>query len=90
MQHMGNKLAKLIERAKKVSEPDTAFATIAWEELGVTEDQSYVLIGESVLDHYKHIDTENPDNMIFLASITHLLVENMVLQLEILRRDKGN
>jgi hypothetical protein len=81
-----SKLAHLIERAKDVDK-GYAYTTINWEELGVTEDQSYVLIGESVLDHWKHIDIENPDNLLLLASMTHLLVENMVLQLELLRRD---
>lgn len=67
---------QLVELAMEVESVDP----IDWGMLSISEEESYRLIATSILEH------KDIDKNILLAIITKLTVENMVLNLKLLKR----
>jgi hypothetical protein len=57
---------------------------IDWGMLSINEEDAYKLIAASVLDNYLLTDKENRD-ILMLATVVKLVVENFVLNLKILK-----
>ncbi len=72
----------LVEIAKEVENQDP----IDWAYLNVSEDNVYRLIASSVLEQYANWRESENSDMIILATITKLIVENFVLNSLLLRR----
>ena len=67
---------QLVELAMEVESEDP----IDWGLLAINEEEAYRLIAMSILEH------KDIDQNVLLAIITKLTVENMVLNLKLLKR----
>ncbi len=72
---------QLVELAELIESSDP----IDWGMLNVSERESYSLIANSILDNYLMTDAESRD-MILLATVIKLTVENFVLNLKLLQK----
>ena len=70
----------VIELAREVESGDP----IDWADLNISEEDAYKLIASSVIENYQK--SRNP--LIQLAVITKLTVENFVLNLRLLGKEK--
>lgn len=68
--------------AELAKESDTIDPDI-WNYLSVSRDEAYELMASSVLEMANGIDDENAVLPVIMASMTHLLVENFILNLYI-------
>lgn len=76
-----NLTEQLVELAEQIEMGDP----IDWGMLSINEHDSYVLIANGVLDSYLSNDPDCRD-MILLATVVKLSVENFVLNLKLLQR----
>lgn len=67
---------ELVELSKEVSQGDP----IDWADLAVDEEQAYTLVAMSVLESLQYMPSE-----VLLATVTKLTVENMVLNLKLIK-----
>jgi len=73
-----NKVALIVELAKEVAVGDP----ICWDNLSLDEDAAYGMMAASILEHAESMPMESRD-IIMLATITKLVVENFVLNLRL-------
>ena len=72
---------QLVELAKEINSVDP----IDWSTLEINEDNAYALIADGVLENYLSTDTDSRD-MMLLAVVVKLTVENFVLNLKLLQQ----
>lgn len=70
---------QIIELAKEVEMLDG----IDWADLPINKDHVYQLIGSQVCEVFEHIANEEDGEAILLATVTKLVVENFVLNLQV-------
>ena len=70
---------QLVDLAEQIETTDP----IDWGMLAIGEHESYTLIATSVLDNYLGLDPDSRD-MMLLAIVVKLTVENFVLNLKLL------
>ncbi len=80
-----NLVDQLVELAKEIESEDP----IDFGMLNVDEDVAYRLMATNVLEMYLNNDKDDRD-MILLATVVKLTVENFCLQLEKVKRNKYN
>jgi hypothetical protein len=73
---------EIIELAKEVELSDE----IDWADLPLDKDRIYQIIGSQTYELYEHYSQSENGEAILLATITKLLIENFVLNLQV----KGN
>jgi len=78
---MMNLTEQLVELAEQIEMGDP----IDWGMLSIDEHDSYMLIASGVLDSYLGTDPDSRD-MILLATVVKLTVENFVLNLKLMQR----
>lgn len=69
----------LVDLAKAVGEGDP----IDWSDLNMSEDQTYSLIASSVIEQFSQWKQSGDTELVMLATITKLVVENFVLNLKL-------
>lgn len=72
---------QLVELAKEIDSVDP----IDWSTLEISEDNAYALIADGVLENYLSTDADCRD-MMLLAVVVKLTVENFVLNLKLLQK----
>ena len=72
---------QLVELAKEIDSVDP----IDWGTLEISEDNAYALIADGVLENYLSTDADCRD-MMLLAVVVKLTVENFVLNLKLLQK----
>lgn len=72
---MAYTLEQVVELAKEVELGDS----ISWEGLNVDRDRVYQLIGSQVYEIYQTWENSSDKELIMLATITKLVIENFVL-----------
>jgi len=80
---MANKTApspveQLVNLAKTVQVNDT----VDWSKINVKEDEAYNMMAQSVIQQMAGVDPDH-QNVILMATVTKLLVENLVLNLQV-------
>lgn len=80
---MGNKTApspieQLVNLAKTVQVNDT----VDWSKINVKEDEAYNMMAKSVIQQMAGVDPDH-QNVILMATVTKLLVENLALNLQV-------
>jgi hypothetical protein len=73
-------LEQLIDIAAAVEEGDP----IDWDKLEKGQQETFKLIGTSVLEMFDKEVYTDTDRLMVLATITKLLVENMILHLKVM------
>lgn len=78
-------IEQLVELAKEVETNDP----IDWNDLNISEDHAYNMIANQVMSDYLQ---RNPDEheIVMLATITKLIVENFTLNIRLLQEQKRN
>lgn len=76
-----NLTEQLISIAREIENTDP----IDWGMLSISEDAAYELMAGSILENYLAMDADSRD-MILLATVLKLTVENFVLNLQLLKR----
>lgn len=74
---------------------DVAFAVedgdpIDWGVFKQGKEQALKLIGTSILDQFDKDNYTDSDRLIVMATITKLIVENMILHTKLLQIEKNN
>ena len=78
-----NLIEQLVELVKEIETEDP----IDFAMLQIDEDTAYTLMATSILEMYLSNDADSRD-MILLATVVKLTVENFVLNLKLLQNDK--
>ena len=76
-----NLTQQLVTLAKEIGSEDP----IDWAMLAVDEDTTYEMLASSVIENYLSNPKEDRE-MLMLGTITHLVVENFVLNLRLLQK----
>jgi hypothetical protein len=76
-------LEQLIDIAASVEEGDP----IDWGRLNQGQQETFKLIGTSVLEMFDKDYNNDADRLIVLATITKLIVENMILHLKLMEKN---
>jgi hypothetical protein len=76
-----NLTEQLVELAEQIESSDP----IDWGMLSINEHDAYMLIAGSVLDSYLGTEPDSRD-MILLATVVKLTVENFVLNLKLMQK----
>ena len=76
-------LRTLVDIALSVEEEDP----IDFGVLGQTKESAFNMVGASVLEMFDKPDYTDDDKLILLSTITKLTVENMILNMKLLRGD---
>lgn len=74
---MQNKQLAELAKESETIDPDI------WNYLSVSRDEAYELMASNVLEMVNNIDDNNAIVPVIMASMTHLLVENFILNLYI-------
>jgi hypothetical protein len=77
-------LDQLIDIAAAVEEGDP----IDWDRLERGQQETFKLIGTSVLEMFDKEVYSDTDRLMVLATITKLLVENMILHLKVMDKNE--
>ena len=77
-------LEQLIDIAAAVEEGDP----IDWDRLEKGQQETFKLIGTSVLEMFDKEVYSDTDRLMVLATITKLLVENMILHLKVMDKNE--
>jgi hypothetical protein len=77
-------LEQLIDIAAAVEEGDP----IDWDRLERGQQETFKLIGTSVLEMFDKEVYSDTDRLMVLATITKLLVENMILHLKVMDKNE--
>jgi hypothetical protein len=77
-------LEQLIDIAAAVEEGDP----IDWDKLERGQQETFKLIGTSVLEMFDKEVYSDTDRLMVLATITKLLVENMILHLKVMDKNE--
>ena len=77
-------LEQLIDIAASVEEGDP----IDWDRLEKGQQETFKLIGTSVLEMFDKEVYSDTDRLMVLATITKLLVENMILHLKVMDKNE--
>jgi hypothetical protein len=77
-------LEQLIDIAAAVEEGDP----IEWNRLEKGQQETFKLIGTSVLEMFDKEVYSDTDRLMVLATITKLLVENMILHLKVMDKNE--
>jgi hypothetical protein len=77
-------LEQLIDIAAAVEEGDP----IDWDKLERGQQETFKLIGTSVLEMFDKEVYSDTDRLMVLATITKLLVENMILHLKVMDQNE--
>jgi hypothetical protein len=77
-------LEQLIDIAAAVEEGDP----IDWDKLERGQQETFKLIGTSVLEMFDKEVYSDADRLMVLATITKLLVENMILHLKVMDQNE--
>jgi hypothetical protein len=77
-------LEQLIDIAAAVEEGDP----IDWDKLERGQQETFKLIGTSVLEMFDKEVYSDADRLMVLATITKLLVENMILHLKVMDKNE--
>jgi hypothetical protein len=77
-------LEQLIDIAAAVEEGDP----IDWDRLEKGQQETFKLIGTSVLEMFDKEVYSDTDRLMVLATITKLLVENMILHLKVIGKNE--
>jgi len=77
-------LEQLIDIAAAVEEGDP----IDWDRLEKGQQETFKLIGTSVLEMFDKEVYSDTDRLMVLATITKLLVENMILHLNVMDKNE--
>lgn len=72
---MAYTLEQVVELAKEVELGDS----ISWEGLNIDRNRVYQIIGSQVYDIYQTWENSDDKELIMLATITKLVIENFVL-----------
>jgi hypothetical protein len=56
--------------------------------LGQTKESAFAMVGSSVLEMFDKTEYNDDDKLILLSTITKLTVENMVLNIKLLRGEQ--
>ena len=75
-------LEELVALAKEVEAEDP----IDWGMLNVDEDEAYRLMGLSVIEMYNDWKATGTPEVVMMATVLKLIVENFVLNLKLLQR----
>lgn len=62
---------------------------IDWGDLAISESAAYELIANQVYEQYKATENIKGERLVLLATITKLAVENFVLNLKLLKQNRG-
>ena len=73
----------LVDIAMSIEEEDP----IDFGILGQTKESAFAMVGASVLEMFDKREYNDDDKLILLSTITKLTVENMVLNMKLLRGD---
>jgi len=71
-------VANIVELAQEAAKVDP----VDWQNLKISPAQTYQLMASSVLEQFEHLPDESR-NIIAMATITKLLVENYILHVKI-------
>jgi hypothetical protein len=74
-------LVTLVDIAMSIDEEDP----IDFGILGQTKESAFAMVGASVLEMFDKTEYNDDDKLILLSTITKLTVENMVLNIKLLR-----
>jgi hypothetical protein len=77
-------LVTLVDIAMSIDEEDP----IDFGILGQTKESAFAMVGSSVLEMFDKADYNDDDKLILLSTITKLTVENMVLNIKLLRGEQ--
>lgn len=78
-------LEELVALAKEVEAEDP----IDWSMLNVDEDEAYRLMGLSVMQMYDDWKATGTPEVVMMATVLKLIVENFVLNLKLLERSRN-
>jgi hypothetical protein len=78
-------LEQLIDIAAAVEEGDP----IDWDRLEKGQQETFKLIGTSVLEMFDKDYNNDDDRLVVLATITKLIVENMILHLKLMEKNNA-
>jgi len=78
-------LDQLIDIAASVEEGDP----IDWGRLNQGQQETFKLIGTSVLEMFDKDYNNDDDRLVVLATITKLIVENMILHLKLMEKNNA-
>lgn len=76
-------LEELVALAKEVETEDL----INWDALNVDKDEAYTLMGLSVMEMYDHWRSTGTPEVVIVATVLKLIVENFALNLRLLQRN---
>ena len=77
-------LVTLVDIAMSIDEEDP----IDFGILGQTRESAFAMVGSSVLEMFDKTEYNDDDKLILLSTITKLTVENMVLNIKLLRGEQ--
>jgi hypothetical protein len=77
-------LVTLVDIAMSIDEEDP----IDFGILGQTKESAFAMVGSSVLEMFDKAEYNDDDKLILLSTITKLTVENMVLNIKLLRGEQ--
>jgi len=77
-------LELLVDIAKEAESGDP----IPWDKLSVGKDEAFKMIGTSILEQFDKEEYTEEDKVVLLASMTKLVVENMLLHIQVLNLKK--
>jgi hypothetical protein len=77
-------LVTLVDIAMSIDEEDP----IDFGILGQTRESAFAMVGSSVLEMFDKAEYNDDDKLILLSTITKLTVENMVLNIKLLRGEQ--
>lgn len=77
-------LELLVDIAKEAESGDP----IPWDKLSVGKDEAFKMIGTSILEQFDKEAYTEEDKVVLLASMTKLVVENMLLHIQVLNLKK--
>jgi hypothetical protein len=77
-------LVTLVDIAMSIDEEDP----IDFGILGQTKESAFAMVGSSVLEMFDKTEYNDDDKLILLSTITKLTVENMVLNIKLLRGEQ--
>lgn len=61
---------------------------IPWDKLSVGKEEAFKMIGTSILEQFDKEEYTEEDKVVLLASMTKLVVENMLLHIQVLNLKK--
>ena len=76
----------LVEIAQEVEGQDV----IDWSQLAVGKQESFKMVATSVLEMFDKTEYSFDDKVIGMSTITKLIVENMILNLKILKMQQNS